>query len=62
MNTKFSNFTLLHKLLLKSSKHNVQHTNNKTWQYFVELFQEDSTIDKEKFWISSGAFTQTKQI
>ena len=41
MNTKFSSFTLHHRLFLKSSVHNVQHINNNKWQCIVELFEED---------------------
>ena len=41
---KFSNFTLNHRLFMKSSAHNDRHTNNKKWQYIVELFEEDSLM------------------
>ena len=46
MNTKFSNFTLHHRLFIKSSAHNVQHTNNNKWQYIEELFEEDSLMTR----------------
>ena len=30
----------------KTSAHNVQHQNNKKWQYFVELLEEDSLMTR----------------
>ena len=47
--------TLHHRLFMKSSAHNVQHTNNQKWQYIVELF------DKEWIWSSYGEVTQDKR-
>ena len=44
--TKFYNFTLHHRLFIKTSAHNIQHTNNKKWQYIVELFEEDSLMTR----------------
>ena len=43
MNTKFSNSTVHHRLFIKSSAHNVQHTNNKK-QLLKKLFEEDSLM------------------
>ena len=48
MNADFSNFTLQHRLFVKSSAHNVQHTNTKSWQYIVELLEEDSLMTRNK--------------
>ena len=46
MNTKFSNFTLHHRLFITSSEHNVQHTNNTKWQCTVERLEEDSLMTR----------------
>ena len=44
INTMFSNFTLHCTLFIKSSAHNVQHTNNK--KYIVEVFEEASLMTR----------------
>ena len=49
MNSKFSNFTLHHELFIKSSAVNVQHTNNKKWQYIVDslMTRNNSEVGSE---------------
>ena len=42
----FSNINLHHRLFIKSSALNVQHTNIKKWQYVVELFEQDSLMTR----------------
>ena len=44
MNTMIFNFTLHHRLFIKSSAHNVHHTNNKNVQFILEMFEEDSLM------------------